>query len=115
MRLADRGRDVSPGAVELGEERRTVRREAVQAAAGLDLRREAFDQPAIRELPQRAAHVDDPEIRLGGELARDLRLRGQGREDFLAVTARNHEAEVGPDVTPRLHGARRMLRIEYEH
>src|SRR5437870_10791600 len=103
MRLAHRRRDITPGAVELGEEGRSVRREAIQAPAGLDLRREAFDQPATRELAPRAAHMDDPEICFIRELTGALRLWGQGREDPFPVAARHHAAEVGPDVASRLH------------
>src|SRR2546426_209246 len=95
--------DVAPRPVQFAEEGRPVRREAVQPAAGLDVRRKAFDEPAIRELAQRAAHVHDPEGRLLGELARHLRFRGQGRQHLLAVAARHHEAEVQPDMASRLH------------
>src|SRR2546427_7183641 len=95
--------DVAPRPVQFAEEGRPVRRGAVQPAAGLDVRRKAFDEPAIRELAQRAAHVHDPEGRLLGELARHLRFRGQGRQHLLAVAARHHEAEVQPDMASRLH------------
>src|SRR2546427_3894413 len=85
---ANHGRDqpVSPGVGELAEHGDPEPRRSVQLPTALPA--DALRQIGAHELAQRAAHVREAKARPLGDLNRSLGARDDGREDLLALPAR---------------------------